>query len=161
MKTCITCKVSKPFSEFHRLKQMKDGYRNQCRDCRNLYIKAYYKRTPRVKQQKRETLVRAQERNRAFIREYLSTHPCVDCKEDRWVVLEFDHVRGKKLHSVCDMVNRSNSLESIKKEISKCEVRCANCHRLKTAKQFGYWRETGATSHSVQRSQSNRDDKNP
>ena len=59
------------------------------------------------------------------------THPCVDCGEDNILILEFDHVRGKKTFGVCVMGNRIFTIETIQKEIDKCEVRCANCHRIK------------------------------
>jgi hypothetical protein len=62
----------------------------------------------------------------------------VDCGETNPVLLEFDHVRGSKLNSVCNLIRRGFSWEKIAAEISKCEVRCCRCHRLKTAKQFGY-----------------------
>jgi hypothetical protein len=32
----------------------------------------------------------------------------------------------------------------LKAEIAKCQVRCANCHRRRTAAQFGWWRSLGA-----------------
>ena len=41
-------------------------------------------------------------------------------------------IRGKKIGCVSLLANRSYSLEKLEKEISKCEVRCANCHRIKT-----------------------------
>lgn len=72
------------------------------------------------------------EKLKAFIFEYLLTHPCVDCGESDPVVLEFDHVRGEKRNSISEMVARSCGLSTIKQEIEKCEVRCANCHRRKT-----------------------------
>ena len=38
------------------------------------------------------------------------------------------------------MIAHGNSIESIQAEINKCEVRCANCHKIKTAHQFGWWK---------------------
>jgi hypothetical protein len=35
MKTCSTCKVTKPYSEFHKSSSEKDGYKYQCKECRN------------------------------------------------------------------------------------------------------------------------------
>jgi hypothetical protein len=35
-------------------------------------------------------------------------------------------------------MRRGFSWEKIRAEIQKCEVRCCRCHRLKTARQFGY-----------------------
>jgi hypothetical protein len=72
--------------------------------------------------------------------DYLTQHPCVDCGEGDPIVLEFDHVRGKKLYNVSAMGVRVLSWTTILKEIEKCEVRCANCHRRKTAEQRGTYR---------------------
>ena len=69
---------------------------------------------------------------------YLRQNPCVDCGETDPVLLEFDHVRGVKRGPVCNLIYRGCSWETIAAEIEKCEVRCCKCHRLKTAKQFGY-----------------------
>ena len=33
---------------------------------------------------------------------------------------------------IAQMVRNCHSLKSLEKEISKCKVRCANCHRIKT-----------------------------
>jgi hypothetical protein len=65
---------------------------------------------------------------------YLKTHPCVDCGISDVVLLDFDHVRGKKRAGVCDLINRAARWETILTEIEKCEVVCANCHRKRTAK---------------------------
>lgn len=59
--------------------------------------------------------------------------PCVDCGiQYPPPVMEFDHVRGKKTMNVSEMLSGSLSLGRVLAEIAKCEVRCANCHRLRT-----------------------------
>ena len=72
--------------------------------------------------------VGVRKRNKQYVIEYLKTHPCIDCGETDPVVLDFDHVRGKKVGNISIGV-RSWSLEKLKIEIDKCEVRCANDHR--------------------------------
>lgn len=57
---------------------------------------------------------------------------CVDCGESDPVVLDFDHVKGEKRRAIADMVSNYYSIKTIKDEIRKCEIRCANCHRKKT-----------------------------
>ena len=44
--------------------------------------------------------------------------------------LEFDHVNGKKINNVSQLV--SCSLKRLTEEIQKCRIICANCHRLKS-----------------------------
>lgn len=66
---------------------------------------------------------------------------CVDCGNRDIRVLEFDHVTGRKLANVARMVIDS-SLDKIIAEVSKCEVRCRNCHAIATyARMGGTWRD--------------------
>jgi hypothetical protein len=56
------------------------------------------------------------------------------------MVLEFDHVRGVKVRNISEMVRGKFSWRRILEEIEKCEVRCANCHRRKTARDFKWFK---------------------
>ena len=69
---------------------------------------------------------------REFISRVKKLSRCIDCGQTDIRVLDFDHVHGEKVGNVSDMVNGSYSIDAIKKEIRKCEVRCSNCHRIKT-----------------------------
>jgi hypothetical protein len=46
--------------------------------------------------------------------------------------MDFDHVRGEKLFGIA--VNMNISWERLEAEIAKCEIVCANCHRIRTKK---------------------------
>lgn len=83
---------------------------------------------------------RRREQLRTLIINYFSNHMCVDCGESDPVVLDFDHIRGEKTANISNLVNNRVKWEKILEEIDKCEVRCSNCHRRKTAKQLGYWK---------------------
>ncbi len=56
---------------------------------------------------------------------------CKDCGESNPIVLDFDHIRDKK-YNVSRMIHDGFSWKAISKEIQKCEVVCANCHRIRT-----------------------------
>ena len=72
---------------------------------------------------------------------YLESHPCLDCGESDPIVLEFDHREGTdKVRAVAQLVTENCGWEKILVEINKCDVRCANCHRRKTAGERGYMR---------------------
>lgn len=89
--------------------------------------------------------VRVKEESSQRLLEYLLEHPCTDCGEADPIVLEFDHVRGKKVRNVATMVNRGHAWHEIEKEMAKCEVRCANCHRRATAKRGNWFRTRRST----------------
>jgi len=92
------------------------------------------------------------QRNQIRFMEYLADKACVDCGIDDPIVLELDHQRDKEF-AIGAMVSRGGSWERIEKEIAKCLVRCANCHRRKTAKDFG-WYKAKRTHKSSTQSQS-------
>lgn len=138
-KFCPTCRVEKDVREFGSDKARADGLQSQCRVCKKAIQNKWYEKNKaihvaRVVKRRRE--VEAEMIWAVLV--YLKTHPCVDCGESNPVVLEFDHVRGNKLNDVCNLIKRGRCWENIYAEIQKCEVRCCNCHRIKTAKQFGY-----------------------
>ena len=63
---------------------------------------------------------------------------CADCKGDfPYYVMEFDHVRGEKLGAIAVMVHIPVAQDVLEKEIAKCELVCANCHRERTFKRQG------------------------
>ncbi len=66
-----------------------------------------------------------------LVNEIKSSKGCKDCGNKDWRVLDFDHIRDKK-YGICNMVRLQMKKEKILEEIKKCEVRCANCHRIKT-----------------------------
>ena len=71
-------------------------------------------------------------KNKEYTNSIKENSQCVDCGESNPLVLDFDHVRGVKFSHISDMVNRPYNINKIKEEIKKCEIRCANCHRIVT-----------------------------
>ena len=136
MKICTNCKTKKPLEDFQKRSSAKDGHTNLCKLCKRNYDNSYYKNNPKRSEYIRNNQKMRELETNKYIIEYLLKNPCVDCGENDIVVLEFDHVRGEK-RGVISVIKRS-SLKSVKKEIEKCEVRCANCHRRKTAKQLNW-----------------------
>ena len=139
-KVCNHCGEEKPIEEFNwRWKKM--GKRQgTCRTCQKQQKKNWYEKNKETHiANMYENRVRKQTDGREYVWNYLSTHPCVDCGESDPVVLEFDHVRGEKRASLSRLIRNGHSIEVIEKEISKCEVVCANCHKKRTYKDS--WRD--------------------
>lgn len=138
MKRCPKCRLVKDFEEFGKNSQKSDGLQTFCKDCKRKDDKLYYRsHSPLMKKQillsKKKRIQLVQKK----LYEYLSTHPCIDCGENNIIVLEFDHIKDKQ-EAVSVMINNGLGWEHVLEEISKCVVRCANCHRIKTAKQFNW-----------------------
>jgi hypothetical protein len=137
---CRTCLQTKDDSEFN-FKIKKIGKRqSKCKPCTKEYRKTYYNgnRADALKYAAASS-AKARLRNQQFINEYLLNKSCVDCGYSDSRALEFDHVRGKKNQPVTTMIS-GWGIESIKKEISKCDVRCANCHRIRTVESRNQYR---------------------
>ena len=137
-KICIKCKQIKNVDEFHwRNKKLKIKQKH-CKDCaRNYKQNAYNKRKNHYKQLSSKNAAIAKERNFRKIIEFYSKNHCVDCGESDPIVLEFDHQNDKKC-DVSTLLMDCWTWGPIKEEIDKCVVRCANCHRRKTAEESNW-----------------------
>lgn len=134
-KICGTCKIEKPVTEFYVNRTKPDGLSSYCKSCKKSYNRSHYQERGHIwKQTRAEQRILCRARSQTFICEYLSNHPCVDCGESDIVVLEFDHLQDKEF-AISQKIDCG--ISTIMKEIAKCEVRCANCHRKKTAERIG------------------------
>lgn len=132
---CGSCGQTKPANEFHR---HRSGYRDRCKECSRVYHHTHY-----LKNRSRYICLNAARSKRykddirALLAE-LKAVPCADCgKTYPPYVMDFDHVRGKKLFAVTDGYGkRKFPLRKILAEIKKCDVVCANCHRIRTHSRF-------------------------
>jgi hypothetical protein len=139
LRLCARCQLEKPLDEFPIKNAARGTYRSYCRPCCSESGKEHYRKNVAA------YLLRARTRsaidrpgNRKLIADYLSSRACVDCGERDPVVLEFDH---RDPTSKTDDVGRlvhTGSRATVQAEIEKCDVRCVNCHRRRTAQQFGW-----------------------
>lgn len=98
------------------------------------WLKAAYDRE-RYLSRREERIAQVQARReeaKAKVRE-MKARPCADCGETYPpCVMEFDHLPGtEKLGTISTMVH-SMAWDAVLVEIEKCEVVCANCHRIRT-----------------------------
>jgi len=140
MKTCTKCKLDKPLEEFANNASKPDGKHNMCKKCKNRYNKGYYQTTKEIHNPGRaERRIAFRREMQDLLLEYLKKHPCIDCGETDPIVLEFDH-RGDKLGNISQFVAWGKPKQVVLDEVAKCDVRCANCHKRKTARDFGWYK---------------------
>lgn len=137
VKKCTKCEIEKPLDEF----AIKSATRRQsmCKSCNREYQKGHYVANKQTYIDKAKVWSNTQ--HPILIENlinYLAEHPCVDCGETDSIVLDFDHVTGVKFKSISALISNRCSWKKVFSEIEKCEVRCANCHRRRTAVQFGW-----------------------
>ena len=140
-KLCPKCNRILDESEFNwKVKNVKRAV--HCKDCSRKYIREHYKNNlqyylNKAHKRNHEILIKYHE----YIGAYLCFHSCVDCGEKDILVLEFDHKdRKQKDFDISSMYRLGYSVDKLVNEISKCDVRCANCHRRKTSKENNNWK---------------------
>jgi hypothetical protein len=78
-------------------------------------------------------------RNSRLVLQRLARAACVDCGVTDVLVLQFDH-RGEKTRDIGWFVSSGSPARRVADELDKCDVRCANCHRRRTATVGGWFR---------------------
>jgi len=71
---------------------------------------------------------------REYVNDLKSNTPCKDCDNTfPSYVMQFDHRDASiKKAAVALLVQQTCSLETLQKEIEKCDLVCANCHAVRT-----------------------------
>ncbi len=77
----------------------------------------------------RDTKNKLREKYRQWLIDYKKEQKCIKCKISDHRVLEFHHL-GDKENDIATLFHRSSGLDRIKREIKKCVVVCANCHKI-------------------------------
>lgn len=103
------------------------------------------KKTAAQKRKDRAGLKRKiRSRARVAALRYLAKKGCESCGCHDPRVLEFDHLDPKKKHKTISLLisqGYSWSSDVVRREVRKCRVLCANCHRLHTVIQQGYYEQ--------------------
>jgi hypothetical protein len=131
-KICSKCLLLLPETDFYR--KTPTNLRSDCKSCHKLTMRS---RSKEHYNENKEYYRKRNERSRKelaqLIKQYKIKHNiCTDCKlpHPPWR-LEFDHI-DPKLKTAEVSTLTSFSKEKILKEISKCQIVCANCHRDRT-----------------------------
>lgn len=71
----------------------------------------------------------------------LTEGECVDCGEGNPLLLDFDHRDpSTKVDNISTLVSKGY-YDKLVVEVEKCDLRCANCHRLKSAMEMEYHKD--------------------
>ena len=127
-------------------KEYYDKHREKRKEYRKKYILTHPKEQERLKMKDKEKRKDRKRRKREFVRTVKDVK-CADCKKKYpYYVMQFDHINPKnKLDNINILISRGDSWDTIKNEIKKCEVVCANCHAKRTYNRRFNWRKLPAT----------------
>lgn len=115
-RTCKSCGCEKTLDNFANAGIIKgvEYKRHLCIPC---YSKSKQPRKNRIKEE---------------FNEWKKTLSCSICGNSDYRVLEFHHRNpSEKEYSISNMIDSGIGKEKLNNEISKCDVLCANCHRIK------------------------------
>lgn len=140
-KRCHECQKRRLLKFFNRNQSKKDGLQTICRDCNKSRSKRYYEQhKEKQKKQIYAAKIKRVKANQQLMLEHLQGKECVDCGETNPVTFEFDHVTDDKTDSVSRLLGAGYSWPTIQNEIGKCDLVCANCHRIRTYTRVNSYR---------------------
>lgn len=129
MKVCYKCKVKKSESDFAKHHKRPDGLNGQCKQCQKEYKDLHYKNNKALYLLKAKAY---DDKVRKQFDDYKSTLRCIKCGFSHFAALDFHHRdANEKEFSISEgLLIKGYSLDRLKLEIAKCDVLCANCHRI-------------------------------
>lgn len=126
-KICTKCRENKTLDQFNKRSVAKNGLSSQCRECNKNNLKDHYSRNKKYyinKAAKQKKIRKIEWTN------FKNKLKCERCEENHIATLDFHHLKpNEKDFAVSKFANMGYNMERILKEIEKCIVLCANCHR--------------------------------
>lgn len=112
----------------------KTGYKGYCKQCQNERQRVRYKLSPEKRKKQVYKAVKARKKRLCEEVDKIKSVPCTDCNQSfPPYVMDFDHLdSNRKIDGVSKITRSGLSKEKILIEISKCDVVCSNCHRIRT-----------------------------
>lgn len=127
-KYCSKCKKELTIDNFRWRNKAKGQLHSQCKTCEKEADKIRYSNSLERQQKVLNTAILQKERN-TLIAEKAKECGCQKCDEKRLYLMEFHHKSpSEKINNIAHML-KSASEQNLIKEIQKCIVLCANCHR--------------------------------
>lgn len=128
MKLCVRCSSVKSLDNFHKSKKNLDGLQIYCKACRKTIDAASYANNEHRQKAIRDRRATVRAYNAEMLRRYKTFCKCRVCKEAEAIALDLHHTDPtEKELPVSNAV--SCSTDTLRREIRKCVVLCANCHR--------------------------------
>ena len=127
-KRCYVCKELLDETAFNKNKTRSDGLQNKCKNCNKKILKEHYNKNKQYYYKKNK--IKRKELTKK-LRDFKATLICLTCGENDPRCLDFHHLKDK-VYIISEMPRLGFSFTNILKEIEKCMVLCANCHRKET-----------------------------
>lgn len=147
---CTKCNEEKEDTEFHNRKDRPKGKASMCKLCSNKRWQKYkeenpgkistnfenWKKKPANMKRLKELWAQRDKNREQKLRDilnHLKDAPCQDCGvKYPTYVLDFDHRPEEvKLFNV-SYLSKARTVKRLLEEIKKCDLVCANCHRVRT-----------------------------
>lgn len=127
-KTCSKCKIAMPVSEFNFKSTTLGKRHSYCKECGSNLTRSHYRNN---KRQYLDRNVRSYLKRRELGRQ-IKSRACADCGiQYPYYVMDFDHREGETKEYELNRIDRMTT-RALLREIEKCDVVCANCHRERT-----------------------------
>jgi hypothetical protein len=135
-KCCYRCKEIKSVDDFNRSKKYKDGRQNWCKTCSAAYRKQWYT-NPDNKNKNRLNTKKNRAKRVDLVKKLKTQIGCINCGESDECTLDWHHLNNiTKDSTISKLLGSGSNWEALVKELQKCVVLCANCHRKLHAGRF-------------------------
>lgn len=127
-KICSKCKDEKDYDQFSFKNKELNIRRSRCKDCDSEIHKEFYINSTTRKTKLKKRTLDSIKWNKEFVKRYKTLKGCQKCfNVNKYYMLDFHHLNDKKEN--ISILIKTSGIKTIKNEIRKCIVLCANCHR--------------------------------